>query len=76
MTETKCDRIVKRGRIFPEIQWSEEEKAEWKAELAGISERCQLVFQRVQPELIKTHYNWVTNRKSDKLYRFYEPIDS
>jgi hypothetical protein len=58
MTETKSDRIVKRGRIFPEIQWSEEQKAEWKARLAGIRERCQLVFQQIQPELMKSHYNW------------------
>jgi len=58
MTETKSDRLVKRGRLFPEIQWSEEQKAEWKTELAAIRQRCQLVFKQVQPELVKTHYNW------------------
>ncbi len=58
MTETKSDRIVKRGRLFPEIEWSEEEKIKWKTELTAIHHRCQLIFNRVQPELIKTHYNW------------------
>ncbi|MCL1463975.1 MULTISPECIES: hypothetical protein [Argonema] len=58
MTETKPTRIVRRGRIFPEIQWSEEKKAQWKAEQEAFHKRCQVIFDRVQPELIKTHYNW------------------
>ena len=31
MTQSTPARIVRRGRIFPEIQWSEEEKAREKA---------------------------------------------
>ncbi|WP_449420460.1 hypothetical protein [Phormidium nigroviride] len=58
MTETKTTRTVRRGRLFPEIQWSEEKKAEWRAELEDIYQRCKIVFDRLQPELIKTHYNW------------------
>jgi hypothetical protein len=34
MTEAKSTRTVRRGRIFPEIQWSEEKKAQWQAEKA------------------------------------------
>ncbi len=58
MTETKTNRKVRRGRIFPEIQWSEEKKAEWEAEHEAFYQRCQPIFDRLQPELIKTHYNW------------------
>ncbi len=58
MTETKTNRKVRRGRIFPEIQWSEEKKAQWKAEQEAFRKRCQPIFERVKPELIKTHYNW------------------
>ncbi len=58
MTETKPTRQVRRGRIFPKIQWSEEKKAQWKAERAERRQRCEVIFNRLQPELIKTHYNW------------------
>lgn len=58
MTETKPTRIVRRGRLFPEIQWSPEKIAQWKTEKAVRHQRCQEIFKQVQPELIKTHYNW------------------
>jgi hypothetical protein len=58
MTEAKTTRIVRRGRLFPEIQWSEEKKAEWKAKQQAFYLRCKPIFDRLQPELIKTHYNW------------------
>lgn len=58
MTEAKSARAVRRGRIFPEIQWSEHQKAEWKAERQAFKDRCQSIFEQVQPQLIKTHYNW------------------
>ena len=58
MTEATPTRTVRRGRLFPQIQWSPEKKAHWKAERAAIRQRCQVVFNRLQPELIKTHYNW------------------
>ncbi len=58
MTNTKPTGTVRRGRIFPEIQWSDENKATRKAERAAFQQRCKVVFDRVQPDLIKTHYNW------------------
>jgi hypothetical protein len=58
MTEAKSTRTVRRGRIFPEIQWSSEKKAQWKAEKAEFKQRCEQIFQKLQPSLIKTHYNW------------------
>ncbi|HAG83383.1 MAG TPA: hypothetical protein DCL61_20115 [Cyanobacteria bacterium UBA12227] len=58
MTETKTTRIVRRGRLFPQYQWSAEKIAQWKAERAALYQRCQVIFERVKPELIETHYNW------------------
>ncbi|MGD1913541.1 MAG: hypothetical protein ACFB2X_22685 [Rivularia sp. (in: cyanobacteria)] len=55
---TESTRTVRRGRIFPEIQWTEEQKAQWKAEQHEFYQRCKPVFDKVQPELIKTHHNW------------------
>ncbi|MEH2361919.1 hypothetical protein [Nostoc sp.] len=58
MTEAKSNRKVCRGRIFPEIQWTQEQKAQWKGEREAFKERCQPIFDQVQQSLIKTHYNW------------------
>ncbi|MCC5635631.1 hypothetical protein LC593_07155 [Nostoc sp. CHAB 5844] len=58
MTETKSIRTVRRGRIFPDIQWTEAQKAQWRTGQAAFYQRCKPVFDRVKPELIKTHYGW------------------
>jgi ribosomal protein L24E len=58
MTETKPTRTARRGRIFPEIQWTEEQQAQWEAERKEFKERCQPIFDKVKAELIETHYNW------------------
>ncbi|MEA5502149.1 hypothetical protein VB735_03305 [Halotia wernerae UHCC 0503] len=53
MTQAKSTRTVRWGRIFPEIQWSEEKKAQWKAEKGEFKQRCEQIFQKLQPELIR-----------------------
>ncbi len=58
MNDTNPTRTRRRGRIFPEIQWSEEKIAQWKAQQEAFYQRCKLIFDRLQPDLIKTHYNW------------------
>jgi hypothetical protein len=58
MTETNSNHTVRRGRIFPHIQWSEEKQAQWQAEKVELKQRCEPIFKQLQPELIKTHYNW------------------
>ncbi len=58
MTETKPTRTARRGRIFPEIQWTEERKAQWEAEGEAFYQRCKPIFDRIKSELIETHYNW------------------
>ena len=57
MTEAKSTRQVRRGRLFPHIQWSPEKIAQSKAETEALYQRCKLIFERLQPQLIKTHYN-------------------
>ncbi len=58
MTETKSTPKVPTKRIFPEHQWSQEKLNQWKTEIVEHRQRCQAIFNRLQPELIKTHYNW------------------
>jgi len=58
MTEAKSTRILRRGRLFPQYQWSAEQIAQWNAERLSRYQRCQVIFERIQPKLIETHYNW------------------
>ena len=58
MMKAKSASTAHRGRIFPEIQWTELQKAQKRAEREEFYQRCQLIFERVQPKLITTHYNW------------------
>jgi hypothetical protein len=58
MTPARSTRTARRGRIFPEIQWTEEEKAKRQAEDKEFHLRCQVIFDRVKPEYIETHYGW------------------
>jgi hypothetical protein len=56
--ETKPTQQARRGRIFPEIQWTEEQKAQRQAEREAFYQRCQPIFEQVKAELIATHHNW------------------
>jgi len=58
MTASSEKRQARRGRIFPDHNWSPERIAKDKAERAAFGQRCFAVFKRVQPELIEDHYNW------------------
>jgi len=58
MHEEKTIRKVRRGRLFPEIQWSPEQIAQSQAENEAIYQHCKAIFEQVKPKLIKTHYNW------------------
>jgi hypothetical protein len=65
MTETKQTRTVRRGRIFPEIQWTEEQKVQRQAEREALYQRALPIFEKLKPELIKTHYNWYITIEPD-----------
>ncbi|HBR00934.1 MAG TPA: hypothetical protein DD761_20885 [Cyanobacteria bacterium UBA11691] len=58
MSEIQSPLKLDRGRIFPEVQWSEEKKAQWQAKRAEFHQSCQRIFEQVKAELIETHYNW------------------
>jgi hypothetical protein len=58
MTEAKPNRTARRGRILSEIQWSQEQLAQRKAERQAFRQRCQVIFDRIKPALMQTHYNW------------------
>jgi hypothetical protein len=58
MTEAKYARANRRGRIFPQIQWTEEQKALRRAEDEEWNQRCKVIFSRIKPQYIETHYNW------------------
>lgn len=70
MTETKLARHARRGRIFPEIQWTEEQKAQWDQENEEFYLRCKPIFDKVQAELIETHYNWFVAIEPDSAEYF------
>jgi hypothetical protein len=58
MTHSPPKKIAHRGRLFPEIQWSSEEKARRKAENEVFHQRCRAIFEKVCPALIKQYYGW------------------
>ncbi|MGK7926963.1 MAG: hypothetical protein AB4290_17260 [Spirulina sp.] len=58
MVETKTSRKVEGGRVFPEIQWSAEQKAECREKRTAFYQCCKPVFESVKAELIETHFNW------------------
>ncbi len=57
MTKSQSNRIVRRGRIFPEIQWTQAQQAQWQAEHQAFRQRCQEIFNHIKPVLMQTHYN-------------------
>ena len=73
MTETQTNRPLRRGRIFPEIQWSPGKKAKAEAERKELHQRCWQIFERLQPELIKTHYNWLISIEPESGNYLIEP---
>lgn len=65
MTETKPTKQLRRGRIFPEIQWTEEQKAQREAEREAFRARCEPLYEKLKPELMQTHYNWYVTIEPD-----------
>ncbi|KYC41932.1 hypothetical protein WA1_18110 [Scytonema hofmannii PCC 7110] len=58
MTQLSNNHTPRRGRVFPERRLSPEEIARRKVEDEAFFKQCRLVFDRVQPELMKDHYDW------------------
>ncbi|PSF37655.1 hypothetical protein C7H19_08860 [Aphanothece hegewaldii CCALA 016] len=58
MSQYIPERVVRRGRIFPEIQWTESKKAQHKARQEAFYQRCWAIFERLKPELLDKYYGW------------------
>ena len=58
MTQITSKKVVRRGRIFPELTISSEELARREAEDEIFNQRCRAIFELVRPEYIETHYGW------------------
>ena len=73
MIKSSSHQTVRRGRVFPEKTLSPTEKAKIEAENAIFDQRCRKVFDRVQPELIKDHYDWFIIIEPDSGDYFIDP---
>ncbi|MDD1415196.1 hypothetical protein MEN41_11310 [Dolichospermum sp. ST_con] len=58
MTQITSKKVVRRGRIFPELTISPEELARREAEDEIFYQRCLAIFERVRTEYIESHYGW------------------
>lgn len=58
MIQTTSERVVRRGRVFPEIQWSEEQKTQEKARRQAFYERCWAIFEGLKSELLDKYEGW------------------
>ena len=58
MTHITSKKVVRRGRIFPELIIAPEELARREAEDEIFYQRCRAIFDRVRPEYMESHYGW------------------
>lgn len=76
VNQLSSNRTARRGRVFPERQLSLEEKAKRQAEDEVFYQRCRAIFDRVQPELIKDHYDWFMVIEPDSGDYFIDPDET
>ena len=65
----------RRGRVFPEYNWSPEKLARWQAEIDSFGQRCKVVWLRVCPDLIKDRYNWFIMIEPESGDYFIDPLE-
>ncbi|HEY9873223.1 MAG TPA: hypothetical protein V6D12_07290 [Candidatus Obscuribacterales bacterium] len=58
MSQSTPKSVVRRGRVFPEIQWSEAEKARHTARREAFYQRCWAIFEQLKPSLLDKYYGW------------------
>lgn len=58
MNHITSKKVVRRGRIFPELTIAPEELARREAEDEIFYQRCRAIFERVRPEYIESNYGW------------------
>lgn len=74
MTQTPSS-TDRRGRIFPNVNWSEEETLRRAAEMKQLRDRCYPIFEEVRPTLMHQHYNWFIAIEPESGEYFIEPDD-
>lgn len=55
---SETDRQARRGRVFPDLNYSPEEIARIEAEMQDLIKRCDQIFQEAKPKLINDYYDW------------------
>ncbi len=63
----------RRGRVFPEYNLPPSELASRQAEIDTFGQRCQVVWEKVCPALIKDHYNWFITFEPESGDYFIDP---
>jgi hypothetical protein len=58
MTHITSKKVVRRGRIFPELTIPPEELARREGEDEIFYQRCRAIFERVRSEYMESHYGW------------------
>ncbi|ACK72532.1 conserved hypothetical protein [Gloeothece citriformis PCC 7424] len=58
MTQSTPKPVKHSGRIFTQIQWTEEEVKKYQAEKEAFYQRCRTIFEKISPNLIQEHYGW------------------
>lgn len=62
-----------KGRVFPEIEWSEAEKVRNKVRQQDFYQRCWAIFEKLKPELLDKYYGWYIAIEPDSEDYFIDP---
>ncbi len=73
MIQSTPNRVVRRGRVFPEIQWSSEEKARHQSRQEAFYQRCWAIFEKLKPEILDKYYGWYIAIEPDSGDYFIDP---
>ncbi|MCU0533767.1 MAG: hypothetical protein MUD14_07720 [Hydrococcus sp. Prado102] len=73
MSLSNSNRVVRRGRVFPEIQWTEEEKAKHRARREAFFQRCWAIYEPLKSELMDKYYGWYIAIEPDSGDYFIDP---
>jgi hypothetical protein len=73
MNKPTAERIRRRGRVFPEIQWTEEQKAQHRARQQAFYERCWAIYEQLKPKLLDKYYGWYIAIEPDSGDYFIDP---
>ena len=73
MNKPTAEPIRRRGRVFPEIQWTEEQKAQHRARQQAFYERCWVIYEQLKQKLLDKYYGWYIAIEPDSGDYFIDP---